>query len=192
MEVPVESTFQLGLVSLKMLACFSPRGASPVVPRGLLPQADAWGVWQGTQSKLQPHESPRAIRENSEKHRAAEAPHLFLPGRWQGLRPQQRGADWARHPGLLGQTRGWCGSAEASTTALFLHLLLFFPLPLRLLFLAAVLSSVPCQEESSHFLEAPGRGTLTTLAPRGRLLAATLPVRSSINCVHTLPVPREL
>lgn len=45
----------------EMLACPSPPGPSPMVPRGLLPQADAWGIWQGTYSKLQPHEFPRAI-----------------------------------------------------------------------------------------------------------------------------------
>lgn len=51
-------------------------------------------------------------------------------------------------------------------------------------------SSMP-RKESSRLLQAPGRGTLTAPAPQGQLLAATLPIRPSINCVHTSPVPRE-
>lgn len=59
---------------------------------------------------------------------------------------------------------GDSGSVKAA--ALSLHLL-FLPLLLQLLSLAAGLSSVPGLRESSHFLWAPGRGILTTLAPRG-------------------------
>ena len=115
--------------------------------------------------------------------------HIFsYLGRWRGSLPHR--GEQRELSAVAPETAPGAGVGELRLSASISSSLTPTPAP----FLGSSSNPSPMpRKESSYLLRTPGRaGYPDNASPTGTAPEATLPAGPSINCVHTLPVPREL